>query len=259
MSSKNLRRTESIKRVSKGDYQLLRIDSSYKKSGTISDFTFSPNNDVTFKSAKLVSIEFPNTIYPISNSRDTLYLRVNQNGLIVDVYLIEGNYSNSDFIVMLQDQLNLAVGSNGSYTVTYDKNTAKITINNIVLIELQLTYSGDLYNVLGFSKIDTGLLLSHTSTGVINLSGPNYITFNINPLPSGSKILSGNGTTGIYTFPLVVPFGSINFFEADGLGYDLIVSNGNKNNMRNIRITVYDEQGRVPDLFLDWSMLLRLE
>lgn len=254
-----LKRSESIKRVSKGDYQLLRIDSAYKKSGTISDFTFSPNNDVTFKSARLMSIEFPNTIYPISSSRSTAYLRVNQNGLIIDVYLTEGNYSNADFIVMLQDQLNAAAGSNGSYSVTYDKNSAKITIANIVLIELQLTYSGDLYKVLGFDNADTGLLLSHTSTSVVNLSGPNYLTFNINPLPTGSKILSGNGTTGLYTFPLVVPFGAINFFEADGLGYDLIVSNGVKNNMRNIRITLYDEQGRIPELFLDWSMLLRLE
>ena len=245
--------------MTKRNYQLFRIDSAFRSHGTLSEFAYSADTDVKFKCAKIMNVEFPNTIYPISTARESDLLQVNQNGTIINALLSPGNYSSTQFAIELEDQLNTATNSNALYTVVYDAITGKLTISNVVVIDLLFSISGDINRIMGFTKNDTGSLLSHTSSGVIDLSGPRYLVFDINPMPSSSRIVSGNGTSGLFTIQLRAPFGGIDFLGEDELGFDLVVSTGTKFNMKNIKITVYDEFGRIPELSLDWSMLLRLE
>lgn len=239
--------------------QLFRIDSRQRTAGTESSFSYPAHTSVKFRIATLLSIDIPNAIYPISTSRETDFLRVNQDGVIVDVTIAEGNYSAKEYVIVLQDGLNAAFNSNGLYLVTYDEASYKITVSNNVPIDLLFTQSFDVFRVMGFINNDTGLLLSHTSQRTVDLSGVPYLTFDIHPLPSGSRIVSGVSSTGVYTIPMRVPYGSVNYFEASGLGYELIVYSGVKHNMSNIRVVIYDEFGRIPDLTADWSMLLKLE
>lgn len=239
--------------------QLLRVDSRHRAHGSIAQFTYNPNAATKFRTMKLLSMEIPNSIYPISTARGTDLLIINQNGTIINVNLAEGSYSAADFATLLQNAANAAVGSNGAYTVTYNTETYKFTITNIVIINLLFSQSSEVSRVMGFSATDTGSLLSHTSTYIVDLSGVPYLTFDINPLPSGRRIISANGNTGIFTIPVRVPFNSVNYFEASGLGYDLISYSGTKHTLSNIRITVYDEFGRVPEMNVDWSMVLLLE
>lgn len=53
---------------------------------------------------------------------------------------------------------------------------------------------------------DTGVATTHTSSGVVNLSGTNYLNINIDTFPTGMRV--------IITNPLVVEFREINFFGA---------------------------------------------
>src|SRR5690606_14895280 len=111
---------------------LVRIDSSYRTSGQISNFRVNLDRAIEYNKVELLSIEIPNTIYPISIARRTNYLRLTQIGTpdrSIQITLPDGNYTYTSLASTLQTLLNSAVNSNGNYTVTYSVITGKITIS----------------------------------------------------------------------------------------------------------------------------------
>lgn len=238
--------------------QLIRIDSKLRVGGTIGEFTYNLAMPVQYSCCKVLSVEFPNTIYNISDQRQTTHIVINQNGTIIPFDLTEGNYSATQFALFLQTTLNAAVGSNGLYVVTYSINTAKFTISNAVNINILFPQSFDMYKILGFANANTGNALTHTSSGIGDMSGPSYMNIEITNLVSDVRIISGNGTSAIFSFPLTTGFGSIVYFEEEGLGFDELSHHGNISTIRAMQVTIQDDSGRIPTLYLDWSMLLEM-
>lgn len=240
---------------------LIRIDSRYRDTGSFDKFRISLQNPTSFKCIKLLSVEIPNSIYTISENRQNNTLIIDQNGTLITSTLPDGMYSVSDYVTSLENSLNNAVGSNSNYSVLYDDITGKITFNNLVNIALLFTQSSEeIHYTLGFDNIDTGLSNSHTSQRLINLSAPLYLNIDINPLNANRIIVcKGSGSNGILSIPLKTNSYSVDFFNANGQGYDLSINDNVSQILGVLDIEISDERGCLAGLNSDFSMLLKIE
>jgi len=83
-------------------------------------------------SLKLTSLEFPDTIFMLSNSKKTnrLFIRENNTNLESLIILPEGNYTEHTLPELLQYAINSALGSDDRFRVTIDEISHRITILN---------------------------------------------------------------------------------------------------------------------------------
>ena len=83
-------------------------------------------------SLKLVSLEFPDTVYMLSDQKRTnrLYIKdeVTENGVLI--IIPEGNYNSETFPDVLQSAINTAFETTNQYTVAIDEINGKTTISS---------------------------------------------------------------------------------------------------------------------------------
>jgi len=81
-------------------------------------------------SLRLSSLQLPNVMYNISaaNGNNAFYIDVEDGGPNGLVIMPDGNYEISNFVSVLQTQMNTQLGTS-SFTVSYDPYTYKITIS----------------------------------------------------------------------------------------------------------------------------------
>lgn len=83
-------------------------------------------------SLKLASLEFPDTVFMISNSSRSNRFFIKENGTNLEslIFLPEGNYNEQTLPTILQYAINSALGSEERFRVTIDEISHRMTILN---------------------------------------------------------------------------------------------------------------------------------
>jgi hypothetical protein len=118
-------------------FTTIMLNSLYREDydKTIStDFTiFLPYYFKNVFSIRLSSLQLPNVIYCISkyNKNNSFYIEEENTALGGWVVLPDGNYTPSNFTTVLENAINMTLGSEGRFKVEIDELTFKLTISNI--------------------------------------------------------------------------------------------------------------------------------
>jgi hypothetical protein len=83
-------------------------------------------------SLKLASLEFPDTVFMISNAKKSnrIFIKENETNLEALIFLPEGNYTEQTLPTILQYAINSALGSADRFRVTIDEISHRMTILN---------------------------------------------------------------------------------------------------------------------------------
>jgi len=156
-------------------------------------------------SLKLVSLEFPDTVYMFSDRKKTnrLWIREDVTNKETMIILPEGNYDSASLPSVLQDAINMTLDADGRFTVLLDTVSGKITINNrdytfqieFVNSHTNQTLSKNMGWYMGFRcKKYTGSQ-SYTSEGIFSPIPLPYIYFVLNDY----NIASSTTIMGIFS------------------------------------------------------------
>lgn len=141
-------------------------------------------------SMKLVSLEFPDTAYMISNQNKTnrIYIKEDTTELEALVILPEGNYDSDSLPDALQQAINCAFENSGRFTVCMDQISGKITIKNnqysfkieFLNDQTNITLSRNIGWYMGFRQSSYSNQTTYTGEGVFNPIPLPYVYFILN-------------------------------------------------------------------------------
>jgi len=141
-------------------------------------------------SLKLASLEFPDTIFMLSNLKKTnrLFIRENTTNLESLIILPEGNYTETTLPEILQYAINSALGSEQRFRVTMDEISHRMTILNTTYTfsmefsnsETNSILSKNLGWYMGFRCAQYINSMSYQSEGIFNPVPLPYIYFILN-------------------------------------------------------------------------------
>ena len=173
----------------------------------------------TLRSFKLSlqNIEFPNTVYPINATNQSITVEEVTGLLSFPVIIPSQNYSAPELKTTLISILNTASASFGNtltYTVTYDTQTKKFTIGSSGSGFRFVAINLDAYQELGFDE--GGLSFStagttHTGDWPVHLAGTNFIDVVTNFSTFNHSV--GTTSSVMVRVPINVPFGNLVFYE----------------------------------------------
>lgn len=83
-------------------------------------------------SLKLASLEFPDTVFMVSNAKKSNRMFIRENGTNLEALIIlpEGNYTEQTLPAILQYAINTGLGSDNRFQVTIDEISHRMTILN---------------------------------------------------------------------------------------------------------------------------------
>lgn len=251
-------------------------------------------------SLRLSSVQLPNVIYNVSklSNNNTFYIREYDTDLSANIIFPEGSYNNiSTFTSLLQTEINQQLGiSPERFVVSYDHNSNKITISNIMYdftlifnkpaptiygkygnfkptdgqreqkcVEIEEIYKRFGW-LCGYRKGEYANNNSYTTEGIFNAIYPNYVYFVLNDFNNSqaqnvfgmySKSIIGNNILGM--LPLTAPEYSINFTT----GNDLIERRREyfgPVRIQRLKIELVNQYGDIINLNnMDFSFSLELE
>jgi hypothetical protein len=171
---------------------ILSIDSEFRDKELYpisSQFTYNFQNDlVNISQISLSSIEFPNTYYTFTNTRnnDTLKIITNANE-VLRLSLLDGSYTSDLLLNYIQNAFNqfLSDGmTEQKFTIGFNEITSKITISSDMHFTLDFTNTTNYPSFgyyLGFTsqKIYSNNL-TYTADTILNSIGEQYIYLLIN-------------------------------------------------------------------------------
>ena len=220
-------------------FKKVYIDSSYKVSGTPSDFTIDLPETVQLEDNMLCQIHevsIPHSWYSINSTNNNIYWRhqVIPPGVIAGityrkVTIPEGNYTAVDLAQTIQIAINLLVDTGdrpNTYSLSYNTSTNKFTIS---------------------SNYATAIFVLLTDGEVAPLAGSFSDPVDINNLSSMNRVI-GNTTpaTDAYTnvapytsnFVDLVPFKSLYLHCNEISNYNQLTVAGNSSIVKKINVTV---------------------
>ena len=231
---------------------LFHINSKYRDSGDINNFTYLFNTTQCLHSVKLLEVQIPLSWYVINESNNVFTFTEDSSPLTFrQVILTNGNYDSTSICTEIKSQME-AVGSQ-LYTVTFNSITSTITISSVSTFGILWTSSPKLARRLGFSDVTNGL--SHTSSFPINLSPSDVYFLNIEGFGISPLIKSHKQPT-VGNYPIAVVGASNELFTWSNQLYPKVpttVTSGN------IRISLYDSDGTLVPLLTDWSISFELK
>ena len=184
-------------------FKKVYIDSSYKVSGTSSEFTIDLPETVQLEDNMLCQIHevsIPHSWYSINNTNNSIYWRhqVIPPGVIAGityrkVTIPEGNYTAVDLAQTIQIAINLLVDTNdrpNTYSIQYNTSTNKYTFNS--------NYATVIFDVL-------------TDGEIAPLAGSFSDPVNTNSLNSMNRVI-GNTTPATDAYTNVAPY-TTNFVD----------------------------------------------
>jgi len=122
---------------------------------------------ITTKRFKVRQVYIPNTIYNITSANYKIYITVGVT--TTSVTLVPGNYSIDDLVSHIQTKLNAAALA--TFTVTYSRITAKVTIAADATFSLLLgTYTDNPASIIGFEQVNYTGDTTYTGPNVFNIS-----------------------------------------------------------------------------------------
>ena len=181
-------------------------------------FTLPAHRFNKVRNFKIKKIILPYTWYPI-NSNNNL-VTVFKAGDIQDrsFNIAPGNYTISQLIIVLKQQLDLLAGPAIVFTVTYNDIT-----NKILIVSDAFHFSIRKQEVLGY-KNDSVLAISAQAENIINVSGTNYFKILSNSLTQyNTRVRNTNFTGNNYLYigeTSDYNFGNIISIEPDEYVYD---------------------------------------
>lgn len=168
-----------------------------------------------------------------------------------------GSYDINSLTVALQTAINAAFGTTlNTSAVTYNPTTFKITFTNSQA-STQLFFTGAIATILGFTPAVYGPSAIITSTGVVDLSQPDYLYIRILGINSMSRGLYSNQDTSVtFMVPTAGNPGTVLNYTSN-TGFNQIIKNDSP--IRNVTIELRTPGGKLYDLQgLNWSMILGL-
>ena len=220
-------------------FKKVYIDSSYKVSGTSSDFTIDLPETVQLEENMLCQIHevsVPHSWYSINNTNNNLYFRhqvlppgIPSGAIYRKIASPEGNYTASELTTELETQLNSYFDTGDrpdTYTVRYNTTTNKIriSVNYTSVIFLVLT-DGEISTLAG-SFLDT--------VGVNNLNSINRVMGNLTPAPDAYTSV----VPYITNFIDLVPCKNLYLHCNEISNYNQLTVAGNSSIVKKINVTV---------------------
>ena len=220
-------------------FKKIYIDSSYKVSGTSSDFGIDLPETVQLEDGMLCQIHevsIPHSWYSINNTNNNLYFRhqVLPPDVIAGVYyrkitIPEGNYTASELTTELETQLNNffdTVDRPNTYTVRYNATTNKIRI--------AVNYASVIFIVLTDGEVApfSGSFLDPID--VNNLNSINRVMGNKTPASDAYT----NSVPYITNFIDLVPFKSLYLHCNEISNYNQLTVVGNSSIVKKVNVTV---------------------
>jgi hypothetical protein len=221
------------------------------------NFTFSFNNKTTRITEIVIErIEIPYSFYAVNSTNNVLTF----NNGTVTATITPGNYTSTTIQSELKTKIDAAFADTNT-TITFSPSTYKLTITRttaFIIDSMNSVPASTASNILGF-RSSTASATSATASGVINISGPNYIimrsTFLTKPIQHRMLYSDTTYQNNLWAIPLSASPGDI-IFESPNLpiklNYKFTIAPTDI-----IDIQLYDDSNNFLDLNgLDWAMQL---
>ena len=219
-------------------FKKVYIDSSYKVSGTPSDFTIDLPETVQLEDNMLCQIHevsIPHSWYSINSTNNNIYWRhqVIPPGVIAGityrkVTIPEGNYTAVDLAQTIQIAINLLVDTvdrPNTYSLSYNTSTNKFTISSNYATVFVLLTDGEVAPLAGsFSD----------PVDINNLSSMNRVIGNTTPATDAYT----NVAPYTSNFVDLVPFKSLYLHCNEISNYNQLTVAGNSSIVKKINVTV---------------------
>lgn len=216
-----------------------KISSTYRSTGTSSNFTVSTGATSANGLYSLFEAYIPNTFYNINSTNNQVYFN---DGVDRIALLSPGSYQSfPDLITELQLQMN-AVSTN-TYTVEYQNLTKflKITGTGNFYFTWKTNTTNSARVILGFSPLDGTASLVQTGDLIANLSIITSFNITVNGV---GNIYLGNNTSTTFSIPIDVISGAIVHYKANNnkqlMTFDRIVTS--------FTVSIRDDNGNILDL-----------
>ena len=220
-------------------FKKVYIDSSYKVSGTSSDFVIDLPETVQLEDNMLCQIHevsIPHSWYSINNTNNNLYFRhqvlppdIPSGAVYRKIPIPEGNYTASELTTQLEIQLNNffdTVDRPNTYTVRYNATTNKIRI--------AVNYATVIFVVLTDGEVEPFAGSFLDDVDVSNLSSINRVMGNLTPAPDAYT----NLVPYITNFIDLVPFKNLYLQCNEISNYNQLTVAGNSSIIKKINVTV---------------------
>lgn len=225
------------------------INSRNRSSGDVSNFVLNLTPSIRISSAAYTSSEIPFTFYATNNTNNQIQFTVGANTYLATIS--PGNYEITSYVDTVQTQMNALFPG---FTVSYARETHKITINNSTNFTILATSSAS--RQLGVATT-AAQSTTWTSQNAVDISGPKYLLLHSLAL-TNQKIIKSY----VDSLPSDV-VAKISIVGAPG---DILIDNVNQNLLYRtpqlidkIDIRLTDENGELIDLNgLDFSVSFSL-
>ena len=220
-------------------FKKVYIDSSYKVSGTSSNFTIDLPETVQLEENMLCQIHevsVPHSWYSINNTNNNLYFRhqvlppdIPSGAIYRKITIPEGNYTASELTTELETQLNNYFDTGDrpdTYTVRYNATTNKIRI--------AVNYTSVIFLVLTDGEISTFADSFVDTVDVNNLNSINRVMGNLTPAPDAYTSV----VPYITNFIDLVPFKSLCLHCNEISNFNQLTVAGNSSIVKKINVTV---------------------
>lgn len=163
--------------------KILYVDSTFRTTGTHSDFsfTFNDTNLSNYNKCCILQASIPKSFYNFTTGSNTFILQENDVNYLVTV--TQGSYNSINICTVLSTLLTSVSGNGFVYTVTRDSvsvgSTGKLfySVSNNGLIQPKLIFSDACYIQLGFEPNSTNNFIANNlqSVNCISLSPVNRL------------------------------------------------------------------------------------
>lgn len=241
--------------------ELIIINSKDRYSGTSTSFKIRSDRLIRdIEWIKLCYAYIPNMFYNINSNNNVLTVEEGGGG-DVSVTLTNGNYNISELISHIQTKLNAAGGLSGTFTVTYNDITMKITIASTVDFSLNFSNStSTIYKILGFDNEDkTPDASNWTGDNPVDLQ---YIE-NYNIVMNNIGEYVHNITDNSYFFSFVIPNNKnkteiVEYYE--NKNFEQKIDTGKTLDISYLDIELRDQSNKIVDLnSIDWHFIIKIK
>lgn len=240
------------------------IDSADREKGEI--YNFSINLDMhqsEIKYVELLDVQIPNVIPPIRDEHNNkFYFQGIDAATNHEFTLNEGSYTITQIMSKIAEKMNDF--SNGTFSLSFNENTYKITITGNGTFKLLCSNkTNSLWNILGYSTdADKTGSTSYEADTCFDLSGKNYIYLKSDIIQSlaGDRILTTNRINKksflscLAKIPVHVSFGEIEYFS----NKTRIIFRCDHKLISNFSFFLQDNEGNPLKLTRDYSISLIL-
>lgn len=233
--------------------QHIKIDSSQRVNPLTtspSQFSIRGSNTVFCGRYHLKAVFMPVTFYNVSATNNQIYF-TDSNGSHT-ISLQPGFYTSSLYLPAIATAMT-AAGAGITYTLALDPITQHVTVSSSSGT-FTLNFSNTLNSAastLGFSFVDTLTASSQLSVGILNLAQTKTFNISINSATSTNDL---NSRGYSFVVPCTSNTPSIEYYETQP-GYMQSIQIDSP--VRQLDITVYDDNHVILPLFSDWYMILQ--